>query len=58
MHNRGLSLASGFKPAERLKRIKLSGIRRFFALAQEIPDVINLSVGEPDFTPPIHALEE
>jgi aspartate/methionine/tyrosine aminotransferase len=50
-------LVSGFKPAERLKRIKLSGIRRFFALAQEMPDVINLSVGEPDFTPPMHALE-
>ena len=47
----------GFKPAERLKCIKISGIRRFFALAQEIPDVINLSVGEPDFTPPRHALE-
>ena len=57
MHSRGRHLVSGFKPAERLKRIKLSGIRRFFALAQEIPDVINLSVGEPDFTPPIHALE-
>jgi len=57
MHKRGRSLTSGFKPAERLKRIKLSGIRRFFALAQEIPDVINLSVGEPDFTPPRHALE-
>ena len=52
-----MSLASRFKPAKRLKRIKLSGIRRFFALAQEIPDVINLSVGEPDFTPSIHALE-
>jgi len=50
-------LASGFKPAERLKHIKLSGIRRFFALAHEMPDVINLSVGEPDFTPPRHALE-
>ncbi|MEM3565369.1 MAG: pyridoxal phosphate-dependent aminotransferase [Candidatus Bathyarchaeia archaeon] len=46
-----------FKAAERLKCIKPSGIRRFFALAQEIPDIINLSVGEPDFTPPIHALE-
>ena len=50
-------MASGFKPAERLKHIKLSGIRRFFALAHEMPDVINLSVGEPDFTPPRHALE-
>lgn len=54
---RGRHLASGFKPAERLKHMKLSGIRRFFALAQEMPDVINLSVGEPDFTPPIRALE-
>jgi aspartate/methionine/tyrosine aminotransferase len=50
-------LVSNFKPAERLKHVKLSGIRRFFALAQEIPDIINLSVGEPDFTPPRHALE-
>jgi len=50
-------LVSGFKPAERLKRIKPSGIRRFFALAQEMPDAINLSVGEPDFTPPKHALD-
>ncbi|MEM1564219.1 MAG: pyridoxal phosphate-dependent aminotransferase [Candidatus Bathyarchaeia archaeon] len=47
-----------FKAAERLKNIKPSGIRRFFSLAQEIPDVINLSIGEPDFTPPRHALEE
>ena len=50
-------MVSNFKPAERLKHVKLSGIRRFFALAQEIPDIINLSVGEPDFTPPRHALE-
>lgn len=47
-----------FKAAERLKGIKPSGIRRFFAAAQELPGVINLSVGEPDFTPPAHALEE
>jgi len=50
-------LVSSFKPAERLKRIKPSGIRRFFALAQEMPDTISLSVGEPDFTPPKHALD-
>jgi len=50
-------LASRFQPAERLKRIKPSGIRRFFSLAQEMPEVINLSVGEPDFIPPKHALE-
>jgi len=49
-------LVSNFKPAERLKRIKPSGIRRFFSLAQEIPGNIDLSVGEPDFTPPKRAL--
>jgi aminotransferase len=47
-----------FMAAERLKSIKPSGIRRFFALAQELPGVINLSVGEPDFSPPKHVLEE
>jgi aminotransferase len=50
-------LPSKFKPAERLKQIKPSGIRRFFSLAQEMPDAINLSVGEPDFSPPEYALE-
>ncbi len=56
MDTEGYILATNFKPAERLKQIKPSGIRRFFALAQEIPDAINLSVGEPDFAPPKHAL--
>ena len=50
-------MVSDFKPAERLKRIKPSGIRRYFSLAQGIPDVVNLSVGEPDLTPPKHALD-
>lgn len=50
-------MVSSFKPAERLKSIKPSGIRRFFALAQEMPGAINLSVGEPDFSPPLHVLE-
>jgi len=49
-------LDTRFEPAERLKRVKPSGIRRFFAVAQEMPDAINLSVGEPDFTPPKNAL--
>jgi aminotransferase len=49
-------LTSRFEPAERLKRIRPSGIRRFFALAQEMSNVINLSVGEPDFAPPEQAL--
>lgn len=46
-----------FKPADRLKNIKYSGIRRFFEIAQKTPNVINLSVGEPDFVPPKHALD-
>jgi len=49
-------LVSTFKQSGRLKRIKPSGIRRFFSLAQEMPDIISLSVGEPDFSPPRHAL--
>jgi len=57
MHSEEYILVSTFKPAERLKSIKPSGIRRFFSLAREMPDVINLSVGEPDFTPPKHALD-
>lgn len=51
-------MVSDFKPAKRLKHIKASGIRRFFALSQEIPDIINLTVGEPDFAPPKHVLDE
>jgi len=46
-----------YETSGRLKEIKPSGIRRLFALAQEIPDVISLGVGEPDFTPPPHVLE-
>jgi aminotransferase len=52
-----MSVTLDFKPADRLKRIKPSGIRRFLTLAQEAPDIVNLSVGEPDFTPPKQALE-
>ena len=51
------ALASRFKPAERLKHIKPSGIRRFFALASEMRNSINLSVGEPDFSPPQHVVD-
>jgi len=43
--------------AARLKRIKPSGIRRLFSLAQTMPDAINMGLGEPDFTPPSHVLE-
>jgi aminotransferase len=50
-------LISQFTPAKRVKNLKPSGIRRFFQIAQETPDAINLSVGEPDFCPPRYALE-
>ena len=50
-------MTSGFSPTKRLKGITPSGIRRFFALAKEKPNIINLSVGEPDFIPPRHTLE-
>jgi aminotransferase len=42
---------------DRLKLIRPSGIRRFFALAGEMPFCFNLSVGEPDFCVPQHALD-
>lgn len=45
------------KKAERLENIKPSGIRRLFALTQNMPDLISLGLGEPDFTPPMHVLE-
>lgn len=43
--------------AQRLRNLKISGIRRLFALTREMPDVINLGIGEPDFSPPQHVLE-
>lgn len=43
---------------EKIKRIKPSGIRRLFDIANEIPDVISLGVGEPDFDTPWHIREE
>ena len=58
MNSGALAMVSHVRPAERLNCIKPSGIRRFFALAQEMPRCINLSVGEPDFPAPSCALEE
>lgn len=40
-----------------VKAIKPSGIRRFFDIANEMEDVISLSVGEPDFHTPWHIRE-
>ena len=35
-----------------------SGIRKFFDIANEMDNVISLSIGEPDFTTPWHVREE
>ncbi len=43
--------------AERVRKVKPSGIRRFFDIAASIPDMISLGVGEPDFTTPEHIRE-
>ena len=43
---------------DKIKKIKPSGIRRLFDIANEIPDVISLGVGEPDFATPWHIREE
>ena len=40
-----------------IRQIKPSGIRRFFDIANEMEDVISLSVGEPDFHTPWHIRE-
>ena len=53
----GYHLISVTGPTKRLKAIKSSGMRRFFALARDMPNCINLSVGEPDFSPPQHILK-
>ena len=42
----------------RVKELKPSGIRKLFDIANEIPDVISLGVGEPDFDTPWHVREE
>ena len=37
------------KLSQKVLNLKSSGIRAFFDMANEIPDVISLGVGEPDF---------
>lgn len=41
-----------------LQEIPPSGIRRFFDIANEMEDVISLSIGEPDFITPYHIREK
>ncbi len=38
--------------ADRTHQIEWSGIRIMFALADEIPDIVNLGIGQPDFDTP------
>ena len=38
--------------AKRTHEVEWSGIRIMFALADEIPDVVNLGIGQPDFDTP------
>src|SRR5256714_15258557 len=43
--------------AERVRKVKPSGIRKFFDIINTMPDVISLGVGEPDFVTPEHIRE-
>ena len=42
----------------KIMTVKPSGIRKFFDIANELDDVISLSVGEPDFKTPWHIRQE
>jgi len=43
--------------AKRTHAVEWSGIRIMFALADEIPGVVNLGIGQPDFDTPVHIRE-
>lgn len=43
---------------DNIQLIKPSGIRKFFDIANEMDDVISLSIGEPDFQTPWHIRDE
>ena len=40
--------------AERVRKVRPSGIRKFFDIINTMPNVISLGVGEPDFVTPEH----
>ncbi len=42
------------EPSKRALGLPPSGIRKFFDLANEVPDLISLGIGEPDFPTPEH----
>ena len=43
--------------SQKILQLKPSGIRKFFDVANEVPGVISLGVGEPDFPTPFHIRE-
>lgn len=43
---------------KKISTVKPSGIRKFFDIANEMDDVISLSIGEPDFQTPWHIRED
>jgi len=43
--------------SQRVRKVKPSGIRKFFDIINTMPDVISLGVGEPDFVTPEHIRE-
>ena len=47
-----MTLNNGRYIAERINRIPESGIRKFFGIAEKMPNVISLCIGEPDFPTP------
>ncbi len=38
--------------ADRINKVPVSGLHKFFGIAASMPDVISLGVGEPDFPTP------
>ena len=44
--------------SDKVKKLKPSGIRKFFDIASTMEDCISLGVGEPDFDTPWHITEE
>ncbi len=40
--------------SQRVRKVKPSGIRKFFDIINTMPEVISLGVGEPDFVTPEH----
>ena len=44
--------------AARNNGVEWSGIRTMFTLADEVPGVVNLGIGQPDFDTPAHIRRE